>query len=503
MTMEDLRGVGAPADIGSFVFPSSGIVYQYTFSGTTYFCAARQGNRGWISLSLGTVPETVINAAFVALGAGAKVSLMDASYATVATINVPAGCVLEGMGNGTIINFNAGGNAITITGDNAKVRDLKVVITAGAGAGGTRPNAVYAAARANLEINNLWLYGERVTGDDASDIRQTGIVLNTCTDSSVSVCHIENWKRQGIIAYAGSLRNLFYGNVIHNNDNDGIIVGGSGAACLYNLIMGNQVNTVAWRGIMVNNSAAYNTITGNTIHGCIMGLDSNSGINNTWIGNTTRYCTDGVYFDWNCADNVIDDNVVVGNTNGIRIDGAGGGNCLRNTVSGNNLRSNGHGIFIMDNTDDTLITNNLISGSTNEAIQVDTATCERTRIFYNLLIGNGSAITDSAPASTWIVGNSGYNPVGSIATPWPAAAGAVSDAAAAQNNPSNHVTYTITESPKLIILTNTGGISGLLIDGVAVAGITTHDPQIYKLFPGQTFHVDWATTTPNGQVFAE
>lgn len=62
MTLQDMRGQGSPADIGTFVSPASTIIYQHTFSGTRYFVAARQGDRGWVLVAHGTDESTVINA---------------------------------------------------------------------------------------------------------------------------------------------------------------------------------------------------------------------------------------------------------------------------------------------------------------------------------------------------------------------------------------------------------------------------------------------------------
>jgi hypothetical protein len=69
MSIEDFRGQGPPADIGTFQSPCSIIVYQYIFSGTVYYVAARQGDRGWVLVDYGTVALTVLQAAVTALPA--------------------------------------------------------------------------------------------------------------------------------------------------------------------------------------------------------------------------------------------------------------------------------------------------------------------------------------------------------------------------------------------------------------------------------------------------
>lgn len=127
---------------------------------------------------------------------------------------------------------------------------------------------------------------------------------------------------------------------------------------------------------------------------------------------------------------------------------------------------------------------------------------------YNIIQDNwiegltGSAMV-IAGANTTIRNNQGYNPLGNIATPWSNGAGNLSDAAGALDNPVSDALYTVTNSPKLVILTNCGGISAVQIDGTTLTGITTHDPQVYQLSPGQTIHVVWAVTTPHGEVYAQ
>lgn len=71
--MQDTRGDG-PGDISTYVFDSSIIVFQFTFSGTTYVVAIRSGPTGWVVVSqlplTGANSTLVIAAAFNALTAG-------------------------------------------------------------------------------------------------------------------------------------------------------------------------------------------------------------------------------------------------------------------------------------------------------------------------------------------------------------------------------------------------------------------------------------------------
>jgi parallel beta-helix repeat protein len=95
-----------------------------------------------------------------------------------------------------------------------------------------------------------------------------------------------------------------------------------------------------------------------------------------------------------------------------------------------------------------------------------------------------------------VIGNRGYNPHGNVATPYPAAAGNISDKAAAQAFPTTHTDYTIVHSPKLITIYG-GTVTQILIDGV-VCGLTSG---AFRLEPGQVLHVDW-TGQPSSVVYA-
>ncbi|GAG10121.1 unnamed protein product, partial [marine sediment metagenome] len=170
-----------------------------------------------------------MNAALVAAAAvNGSVELLEGDYNTVLTISVAVNVTLKAVGWGAVINFNAGGNAITIAGDNVKLRDFKVVIVAGAGAGGTRPNCIYATARTNVEITKLWLYGDQTEADDGDDARQNGILFDTnMAYSKIAFCTVENFERNGVnLEDTSEGDEVIYveveGNICNNNLDDGI-----------------------------------------------------------------------------------------------------------------------------------------------------------------------------------------------------------------------------------------------------------------------------------------
>ena len=69
--LQDSRKEGPPADIGSYQMPCSVMVFKYAFSGVTYVCAVRSGDRRWILVSYGldAAAATVVQAACTATNA--------------------------------------------------------------------------------------------------------------------------------------------------------------------------------------------------------------------------------------------------------------------------------------------------------------------------------------------------------------------------------------------------------------------------------------------------
>jgi len=66
--LQDFRQEGPPGDIGVFQAAASIIVYQFTFSGVTYYVAQRMGIRGWTLVTpLNTDPAIILNSAMTAI----------------------------------------------------------------------------------------------------------------------------------------------------------------------------------------------------------------------------------------------------------------------------------------------------------------------------------------------------------------------------------------------------------------------------------------------------
>jgi hypothetical protein len=112
--LQDFRQEGPPGDIGTYQMPCSVLVFQFTFSGTTYIVAMRSGVSGWSLISQGTDAATVINAAI----ADGGFALMKAGFYTIqSVIAIKKPTVLRGSGatldsdpTGTVLLAGAGLN---------------------------------------------------------------------------------------------------------------------------------------------------------------------------------------------------------------------------------------------------------------------------------------------------------------------------------------------------------------------------------------------------------
>ena len=130
--LSDSRQHGPPADIGTFQFTATAMVFQFTFSGITYTVAMAAGVGGWtlIAQSTAGADEVEINAAIVyanALGGG-LVHIKQGTYNFDDQILPLDDIILEGSGVGTVLNettFTL--NRILVhTKSNVVLRDFKL-----------------------------------------------------------------------------------------------------------------------------------------------------------------------------------------------------------------------------------------------------------------------------------------------------------------------------------------------------------------------------------------
>jgi hypothetical protein len=112
--------------------------------------------------------------------------------------------------------------------------------------------------------------------------------------------------------------------------------------------------------------------------------------------------------------------------------------------------------------------------------------------------GGGNLINLLGPASV-VLANSGYNPVGIVANPWPVAGSDLTNQVdGGSPDPASGKVYTVRHSPKTIVV-NGGDVSGIAING-AQTGLSRGT---FKLGLGETVAIAYSTTAPATLVFAE
>jgi parallel beta-helix repeat protein len=109
--LQDYRQQGPPADIGTYQFPATAMVFKFTFSGATYTVAIATGIGGWtlIAQSPSGADNVEINAAIaylVGLGGG-ELYCATGTYSIAAAITDNGGdrITIEGTGDNTIFTI--------------------------------------------------------------------------------------------------------------------------------------------------------------------------------------------------------------------------------------------------------------------------------------------------------------------------------------------------------------------------------------------------------------
>lgn len=420
--LQDFRQEGPPADIGIFQFPSLVLVFEHVFSGTTYYCAARAGSRGWVLVDFGTDLCVALQSAVTAVqnagGGVVSIARMTAGNLT-ATISVTASNItIEGAGMATSLTWSANVKAISVTGtaathiENVVIRNLFLHGTdAGAAADGIYLNYVEHA-----EIFKV----------KTEDFGGSGINFATALSNVVLDCYIYHCEGQGIALDINSLynrvvscvltyaywnniidagfNNVYIGNEItqarngygfSSNASDATVVGNrtsmnfaGGIRVAYcSVITGNLVNHEKGHGIIavVDN----NTVCGNHLNhfeaSNIAGIYC-TGNNCTISGNTIWDLDLGGSYANN--DGILlsgaDYTDVVGNTCTLNVrDGIRLANCTYINIVGNVCRANAYGINLTTACDYSSIRDNLTTGNATGSCNVGDAACDNNVITNN------------------------------------------------------------------------------------------------------------------------
>lgn len=280
---------------------------------------------------------------------GGRVILLEGTYNTAANIQVSANTTVEGQGYSTVISANSATitNAVVITGSNASIKNLKVVIIAGCGAVGSRPNLIRAIGQSRILLENLYLYGDRTVGSDGSISRQNGIYFVNIDYSKIVNCETVNNEYYGIRLDTDSDYNNIEKNISTGNGYDGLILDTSD----YNSVLSGIYNSNDEQGIHVKSA------DNNRIEDCTCTINTRSGIyalaasGNSYINNTLKdNVKHGLQLDGVATYNIVEGNLVIGNDSGAT--GLYSGIYILavsyTTIVGNSCYDNGlHGIYLL------------------------------------------------------------------------------------------------------------------------------------------------------------
>lgn len=226
----DFRQEAPPADVGVYQLPCSVLVFQFTFSGTTYVVAVRSGVRGWVLIDFDTDATVVIQSAINFLGSlsptGGKIFLVRGTYWINAKITVSyRNVMIEGEGHGA-----------------ASDRGLSNIKLAA----GATVDVMVEVTEANCHLRNLHIHGNTPSATINSYALYVG-----GADCSVENIGVQNSSSAGLswIGSYGYAKNVY----LEYNDQWGGRISGDGNVFV-NLISAGNNATFAGLLILTTNS---------------------------------------------------------------------------------------------------------------------------------------------------------------------------------------------------------------------------------------------------------
>lgn len=434
--LQDFRREGPPADIGTFLMPTGVFVFQHTIAGTSYYVAVRTGERGWVLVDYQTDADTVINSALAdanTLGLG-EVTLAGYTYPINDSITFPGNeLILSGMGRATFLDGDGLADfehAIIISGyTDCMVRDLSVQTPDGQHdtihcifiEDGADRFHIENVTIVNSDSNGIVIEGTTITDGwilncKVLDVDGYGIIVdmdlaNLMYYLLVADCEIHSGGTGGGITLIDGYSCVVHNNICEGNAHQGIYFGNM----TLGVIEGNICYNNGTDGIRLTTTSTLCLVAGNTCY-----ENDNAGI---WVWDNSD---ESVVSDNICYDNSQD---AAGSFHGIYIqadrcvitsnfcsspgdsqeDGihlaSGASECL---IEGNYCYDGmGSGICLIANNDDCLIVGNYCSANDDYGIEITAATCNRTLVEDNVLLGNVTAAildngTDTRLPEVWV-----------------------------------------------------------------------------------------------------
>ena len=296
---------------------------------------------------------------------------------------------------------------------------------------------------------------------------QRNIVVSNCTSMAADTAHFDTHDPAENVSYTGCVA---IGGKPAAQEVIGFQMRGANSS-----IIGCSVLQAIGKGILIFHAGSNGaTITGNMIAGVksVAGtlgigihLDSSGTSRHTIAGNVIKQCEgSAIVGEGGNNDVVVSGNVIDGTNLAVPDASIVFHGAERITITGNKIINNKKGspIAMKGSSKDWLIAANSFAQNT----------------------GNSPA---SLSADSSVVNNSGYNPVGKIALPWRPDRALTNDGGGSAN-PVSGLLYTVSQSPKTIIITGGSGTQ-IAIDGTA----TGLSAGVFKLGIGETITITYSS----------
>jgi hypothetical protein len=350
---------------------------------------------------------------------------------------------------------------------------------------------VVGSASQNVSITGCRFSHTRhaVTTGGSSGTNQNGvqrnIVVANCTSMLADTAHFDTHQPVENITFTGCVA---IGGVPASTEVLGFQMRGRNCS-----IIGCSVLQAVGRGMMLFGPVSSGaTVVGNMIANVKATIDGTLGAglhlagpetagsaatsNHTIVGNVIKSCDGSAITNGGLNSDIVISGNVIEDTNSV-VPGAAIqlSDAERVLVTGNNINGTGANpaIAMLGTSDDWQINQNYLSNVGTDPVE---------------LLGTGSVL----------INNFGYNPVGTIANPWPVTNGDLTnEVTGGSPDPQSEKVYTVRHTPKTIVVT--GGIGSQ----IAINGVDTGlAAGVFKLGVGETVAISY-DAVPTTAIFAE
>jgi len=386
----DFRGQGAPHDVGAFVIPAHVVVYQASFGGTTYVCAARQAERGWVLIDYkpltGANATTVINNALAALTSGRtwkETVTVIGNYVDLGTISTPSYTLLFIQGSWKLEANHSGSWIVNADGTSGNVW----IEICGGKLDGNQANQTTGGNVIHFRMSDdCWVHHMEIICMYRTSSSAEGVYEGTGVQFAGNGAGTPGSYR-GIVAFC-RIRNMYKDGVQFERAPDGIVYGCS----FVTTVSGSWETSAVQFCYAADNGICFGCTCdvgnldhtkGYKNHGCsnvifALNIAKNAKVNGIWLG----------AYDYADNDNVVMGNRIVGaGLTGTGIILTGPNSSYRNLIMGNNVSGHLIGIDVDGSSAvmyDTRIIGNGVLGENNDSERGIRATA----VNYLLVTGN-------------------------------------------------------------------------------------------------------------------